>query len=147
MRILWWSGQFWANYSPVSPNEIIYIYMLKDFYFSTKWSFFHYLYHGVPPRCYEFLGNPWQLPPLPHSPHDRCTTIWHTIRVDITKTVISFSYLTVRVSSPKTYVTWRKTTHWEIMVVVDLPHSASIISPHREKKRKQTNIRKHTHVS
>jgi len=34
----------------------------------------------------------------------------------------------------------------EIMVMGDLPHSASIISPHREKKTKETNIRKHIHV-
>jgi len=79
-------------------------------------------------------------------------------RFDITKTTISFSYLTVQIASPKNlrYVeenhTLRVTLkahiiplrNTEIMVVGDLPHSASIISPHREKKTKETNIRKHT---
>ena len=67
-----WSGQFWANYSPARPTEIIVIiiyfyvqfFRYKEFYFNIEVLLFvWYLYHEFALCGTDSPRNPDYLPP------------------------------------------------------------------------------------
>jgi hypothetical protein len=79
IRIPGWSGQFWANHSPVFSIEIMitayyyyYYYVILGSALSDDFFVCH-LYHGFSPRCFGLRVI--RTTPPPYSPDDRGTTL------------------------------------------------------------------------